>query len=123
MEDPVVGGGDNAAARLRRLKRIIDATVMIPPLLSEYLQSRGLSGEVPPVLRLHPSLSYWDGGQRVGSYPAMVASVVDAEGGIVSVHRTYLMADASGKAPVRQPQEANARHLGGGSSGRCHQAR
>jgi putative DNA primase/helicase len=49
----------------------------------------------PDCLRLHPSLSYSHNGQRIGSFPAMVAPVTDAAGKILALHRTYL--DAKGR--------------------------
>ena len=66
--------------------------------VSLYLRRRGLAGPVPECLRLHPHLTYWDGGDR-GAWPAMVAPLVAPDGRVLALHRTYLTADGC-KAPV-----------------------
>jgi putative DNA primase/helicase len=66
--------------------------------VSLYLRQRGLTGSVPACLRLHPRLTYWDGGDR-GAWPTMVAPLVSPAGQILALHRTYLTADGR-KAPV-----------------------
>jgi putative DNA primase/helicase len=66
--------------------------------VSLYLRRRGLAGPVPQHLRLHPSLTYWDGGDR-GAWPAMVAPLVAPDGRMLALHRTFLTADGC-KAPV-----------------------
>ncbi|MBI3157766.1 MAG: toprim domain-containing protein [Burkholderiales bacterium] len=66
--------------------------------VSLYLRRRGLAGQVPECLRLHPHLTYWDGGNR-GAWPAMVAPLVSPDGRVLALHRTYLTADGC-KAPV-----------------------
>lgn len=67
-----------------------------------YLTARGLADVLltpPSVLRCHPRLAYFDEGERV-TYPSLLALVQDRTGALVSIHRTYLAADGSGKAPV-----------------------
>jgi len=60
-----------------------------------YLRARGITCQVPDTLRFAPSCWHNTGSH----YPAMVALV---EGGhSFAVHRTYLRADASGKAQVQ----------------------
>lgn len=66
--------------------------------VSLYLRRRGLDGPVPESLRLHPRLTYWDGGAR-GAWPAMVAPLIRPGGAVLALHRTYLTADGY-KAPV-----------------------
>ena len=66
--------------------------------VSIYLQRRGLAGPVPEHLRLHPGLTYWDGGDR-GTWPAMVAPLIRPDGVVLALHRTYLTTDGC-KAPV-----------------------
>lgn len=66
--------------------------------VSLYLRRRGLAGPMPECLRLHPHLTYWDGGDR-GAWPAMVAPLVAPDGRMLALHRTYLTADGC-KAPV-----------------------
>ena len=53
---------------------------------------------MPEHLRLHPRLTYWDGGDR-GAWPAMIAPLIRPDGVVLAMHRTYLTADGS-KAPV-----------------------
>ncbi|MBL0719809.1 toprim domain-containing protein [Piscinibacter sp. Jin2] len=65
---------------------------------SRYLESRGLAGPVPQQLRVHPSLTYWEDGDR-SKWPAMVAPLLAPDGRMLALHRTYLTADGR-KAPV-----------------------
>jgi phage/plasmid primase-like uncharacterized protein len=60
-----------------------------------YLKRRGFGGvwPLPACLRLHRALPYWDGDQKIGDFPAMVAPLVSPSGQIVALHRTYLTAD------------------------------
>ncbi|HQZ01695.1 MAG TPA: toprim domain-containing protein [Thauera sp.] len=69
-----------------------------------YLAGRGLRlYDLPESVRLHPSLSYWDGDAVLGKFPTMLATVTDATGRAVSMHRTYLQ-DAR-KASVPEPKK------------------
>lgn len=62
-----------------------------------YLKGRGYDGMIPPVLRFHPRLFH---ASRT-YHPAMVAAVTLWPSKTISgVHRTYLTADGSGKAPL-----------------------
>lgn len=63
-----------------------------------YLRRRGLAGPVPECLRLHPGLTYWDGGDR-GTWPAMIAPLIRPDGLVLVLHRTYLTTNGC-KAPV-----------------------
>lgn len=61
-----------------------------------YLARRGFADlwPLPPMLRHHPALPYWDhDGHDLGRHPAMVAPMVAPDGRIVAWHRTYLTAD------------------------------
>lgn len=60
-----------------------------------YLRRRGFGGvwPLPECLRLHRGLAYWHEGERLGTYPAMVAPIVAPDGRVVALHRTYLSAD------------------------------
>jgi putative DNA primase/helicase len=73
-----------------------------------YLQSRAL-GEVlkrpPAVLRAHPGLTYWDGVENLGTYPAMIALFHGATGQPVTLHVTYLRSDGCAKASVPSPKK------------------
>ena len=66
--------------------------------VSLYLRRRGLAGPVPEHLRLHPRLTYWDGGNR-GAWPAMIAPLIRPDGVVLALHRTYLTVEGN-KAPV-----------------------
>ena len=72
--------------------------------VDRYLCGRGLGLDVyPPALRFHPRLGYFerDGGgksRKVGEYPAMLARIDGPDGGMVSLHRTYL--SGGRKAPL-----------------------
>jgi putative DNA primase/helicase len=48
---------------------------------------------LPQCLRFHPALPYWDGAQKLGTFPAMVAPIIAPDGRIAALHRTYLTAD------------------------------
>lgn len=60
-----------------------------------YLKRRGFGGvwPLPACLRLYRALPLWDGDQRIGTCPAMVAPLVAPDGRVVALHRTYLHAD------------------------------
>jgi hypothetical protein len=66
-----------------------------------YLASRGILPPPPDSLRFHAGLTHPSG----GIWPAMVALVTDgADGTPIAIHRTFLTADGSGKAPI-EPQK------------------
>ncbi|MBF0391339.1 MAG: toprim domain-containing protein [Alphaproteobacteria bacterium] len=74
-----------------------------------YLRRRGLSeylwANAPGVIRLHPSLAYFDDdGHLVGRFPAIMARVLDGQGRPMTIHRTYLT-EAGEKAPVEEPRK------------------
>lgn len=77
--------------------------------VARYLVNRGLVGvPVPPCIRLHPGLPYWnDEGELQGTYPAMLAPLVAPNGVTVALHRTYLSGDGC-KAPVATPKKLTA---------------
>jgi phage/plasmid primase-like uncharacterized protein len=70
-------------------------------LLSRYLASRGISVDVPDDLRFAPRVRDGEGGIR----PAIVALVRDAGGKPVTLHRTFLKPDGSGKAEMASPRK------------------
>ncbi len=62
-----------------------------------YLRSRGICGDIPPTLRFHPRLFH----NSRTYHPAMVAAVtLWPSKSVVGVHRTYLTADGTDKAPL-----------------------
>ncbi len=60
-----------------------------------YLKRRGFGGvwPLPECLRLHRALPYWDGDEKLGTFPAMVAPIVSPDGVVVALHRSYLAQD------------------------------
>lgn len=76
---------------------------------SRYLQARGVWSDAdlpdPLALRFIPSLSYYTGTNKQADYPALLAVVSAPAGHGVSLHRTYLQADGSGKADVPEPKK------------------
>lgn len=69
--------------------------------VATYLHRRvGISvSAVPACIRLHRSLPYFDEGELIGSWPAMVAQLQAPDGTAVALHRTWLSEDGL-KAPV-----------------------
>ncbi len=73
--------------------------------LQRYLLHRGIDAKPDPrVVRFHPGLGYYQDRRRIGTYPAIVARVSDAQGQPVSLHRLYLTPDGR-KAPVESPKK------------------
>ncbi|TCR94792.1 toprim domain-containing protein [Rhizobium sp. BK418] len=83
-------------------------------LAERYFQSRGILGAAGhQALRFHPSCYYRD--LTTGNtmrLPAMIAAVMDAEGRLTGVHRTFLRPEGDGKAKVEEPRRALGRLLG-----------
>lgn len=72
-----------------------------------YMARRGISIAIPEEIRFHPSLSYFDGDKRIGDFPALLAMVTGADGGPVTIHRTYLTPQGM-KADVASPKKLMA---------------
>ena len=73
-----------------------------------YLEARGIKlGSLPafPLLRLHPGLLYREGGEVLGTFPALLARVEHPRHGLVALHRTFLAPHGTGKAPVPAPKK------------------
>lgn len=83
-----------------------------------YLKRRGFAGvwPLPACLRLHRALPCWDGDEKIGTFPAMVAPLVAPGGRVVALHRTYVTADGR-KADVRSPKKLTA--TAGSLAGAC----
>lgn len=75
---------------MKRILTIWQATQPAGLLVRRYLKGRGLSGVDLGHLREHPALEYWDNGQLLGHYPAMVAKFTNPEGEGSTLHMTYL---------------------------------
>lgn len=61
-----------------------------------YLRGRGITCRLPDHLRFHPRLRHPSG----SLWRAMVAAVTQPSDSAPAIHRTYLLPDGSGKAPV-----------------------
>lgn len=98
---------DDEAARILNDTRTASLAASAPEAepLRLYLANRGLDpAACPPSIRMHPALPYYErkeGGkfEVIGTYPAMLAAVVDLSGKAITMHRTYLTPDGK-KAPV-----------------------
>lgn len=94
--------------RLNRSGDIWHEAVELSGAPADYLRSRGLDPKFADEnIRAHRGLPHPDG----GTFPALIAKVMDKSGNLTGVWRVYVKADGSGKAPV-----GNAR-LGLGSVG------
>jgi putative DNA primase/helicase len=93
-------GSDTADVdRTERALQIWRATKLGKDTVVEtYLRSRGIKMAIPQTLRFHPALKHPDG----QILPAMVSLVTRArDGWPIGIHRTFLMRDGRGKAPVQ----------------------
>jgi len=92
------------AKRRDYLRDVYRATTRAAPgdLVHRYLEARGVGELVyPDVLRFAPKLADGDGGLR----PCMVAMVSGPDGKPVTMHRTFLAPDGSGKAEMASPRK------------------
>ncbi len=71
-----------------------------------YLKNRGLKSIVPEsVIRLHPSLGYYEGKSYACDFPTMIAKVTDVDGQCIGIHRTYLT-DKGTKCDEKVPKKS-----------------
>lgn len=92
--------------KIQSLRRVWNESQPLQPgdQVMGYLAARGLKlADSPIVLRLHPSLPYYEGRALQGRFPAMVAVVTDVHAKGLTLHRTYLQGNA--KAPVTEPKK------------------
>lgn len=88
--------------------------------LRAYLANRGLPiKQYPKTLRFHPGLKSFDEDKNYeGTFPAMVALVVDKSGDPITIHRTFIT-EIGSKAPVESAKKLMAypsdRELSGGA--------
>lgn len=79
-------------------------------IVETYLKARGITAPIPPTIRHHPGLKHGPTGLLL---PAMVSAIAMVPNHrVVAIHRTFLKADGSGKAPV-----SNARMMLGSCGG------
>jgi putative DNA primase/helicase len=79
--------------------------------VARYLASRGITLPPPPSLRWAPRCCHWEARAWL---PAMLAAIVNVDGGLIGVHRTFLAPGGSGKADVA-PQKAMLGRAAGGA--------
>lgn len=71
-------------------------------IVETYLPARGIILPVPPTIRFAPTMKHTPTGLVL---PAMVAAFARCpDNRVVAIHRTYLTADGTRKAPVTQPK-------------------
>ncbi|MCI2285965.1 hypothetical protein L3081_24370 [Colwellia sp. MSW7] len=100
---------DVAAKRKAIIKRIWDESQPIENTIAEtYLRYRGIKGDLSLMgnnLRFHPALSYKeDDSSPWQKFPGMLAIYRDKDGVPLTLHRTFLKSDGSGKADVSRPK-------------------
>lgn len=98
MVEGVIGKADERKQPDGRLQRI--GSKLVESKRSAYLFNRGL--EVAPGLRFVESFGYYDEGQKVGEWPAMLAPLTRA-GRVVGYQATYI--ENGKKAPVDIPRK------------------
>lgn len=100
--------------KLAKLKAVWQQSVPLDhpeaSIARRYFASRGLKvpGGLQGTLHFVRRLPYYEGRTRIGEFPALVAKVVNAEGELVTLHRTYLALNGAGKAPVKDPKKSMA---------------
>lgn len=96
----------------KRSKRISKAWKESEPLVGSlaetYLRSRGIKSDLSYLgnnLRFHPSMPYKEDDKSPWQrLPCMLAVYRDSEGKPLTLHRTFLKPDGSGKADVSRPK-------------------
>ena len=105
---------EEAKRRSELIKKVYSESQPIAGTLAEtYLRSRGIKSFTPSDylccvgnnLRFHPSLPYReDDNSPWQRFPALLAVVRDKNGKPLTLHRTFLKPDGTGKAPVSRPK-------------------
>ncbi len=82
--------------------------VHLGDVVDRYLRHRRVGLDTyPACLRTSTREPYWNDG-AVSRHPAMLALITDPIGKPISVHRTYLAADGSGKVDLHPPRKATS---------------
>lgn len=101
VETQPVAPKTDPAKRLRKIAQGIRSIDGINPVRL-YLQARGL--KPAPGTLYHPGLDYYEGGDRIGRFPAMVHLFKGHDNTPLTYHVTYLT-DRGEKAPVASPKK------------------
>ena len=81
-------------------------------IIKTYLNFRGITVAIPDDIRFLPSHKHNPSGRR---YPVMIAGIRHwPSNDVIAVHRTWLLPDGRGKAPVNPKKMMLGRALGGG---------
>lgn len=103
----------------RRRRRAMALFLEAQPLLADtpasaYLTNRAIDlaqlGRPLRALRFHRALYNAESGRE---WPALVAAITNIEGELAAVHRTWLLPDGSGKAPLSNPKMSLGHYAGG----------
>lgn len=83
-----------------RLRKVYQESVPVTQgdPVTKYLVNRGLTF-IPTMLRFHPKMEYFQDGEKIGEFPAMLARVTDQNSKPATYHVTYLTDDGQ-KAQV-----------------------
>jgi hypothetical protein len=114
-ERRAAGEREDAKHRSQAARIFLSAQLSLASTPAEaYLHSRAIDlaqlGRQPRSLRFHPALFNRESGLE---WPTLVAAIVNGEGRLVGVHRTWLRPDGSGKAPLRAPKMTLGAYRGG----------
>lgn len=85
---------------MKLFERLEDGFIDDRRKIRKYLKFRGLSGQAPEVIRFHPAMGYFENGEKVADFPALLAPYQRRNGQVVGYLRIYLSPDGPGKAPV-----------------------
>src|SRR5262249_17471201 len=110
--EPSAPAAKPAANPRRKLRKLWEDArpVTRGDVVDQYLRSRSVGlDEYPSCLRTASRIRYFDD-DATSSWPAMLAIVHDITGQPVTLHRTYLARDGSGKAPVEKPRKTVCKH-------------
>lgn len=69
-----------------------------------YLASRGIQTPHTEALRYAPKVAYYEDGQYLGYFPAMLGALTNLDGDLICIHRTFLTAEGK-KADVSCPRK------------------
>jgi len=113
-QSPALPDSIEAAQRLFAMTQPVAGT-----LVEKYLYNRGITAlRETGALRFHSRCYYRPDAQTpAGTWPAMIAAVIDLDGRITGAHRTWLDPDGFhperlGKAPIETPRRAMGALLG-----------
>jgi putative DNA primase/helicase len=95
-KSPAMGSGrakpvapaDVAERRLKAIERLLD-DARDPDIVADYLTSRGIVAR-SPVLRGHRRCPYFNDGEFVGNFPAVIAPIVGSGGNLHGAMRIYV---------------------------------